>query len=107
MFLSIAMLKQISFLKRVQNSVGKLLAGLPISPNQWTVFSVLLALIAGFLIATNNLFVGLFVFALSSFCDLADGAVARERKMVSKLGGFIDGVCDRFVEAIFLFSFMF
>lgn len=101
------MLKQNTNSKNTQNFIGKILAKLPISPNQWTLLSVILALFAGVFIASYNLWLGLALFAVSAFCDLADGAVAREKGLTSKLGGFIDGVADRFVEAIFLFSFMF
>ena len=101
------MLKQIGFLKKLQQSLGQLLSAIPLSPNQWTVLSILVALVAGAMIASGDLFLGLVLFAAAGAFDLIDGAVARARGEVSKLGGFIDGVADRFVEAIFLFSFMF
>lgn len=102
------MLKQDKGLRGLQTSIGRVFAVIPISPNQWTLFSVLVALVAGSVIAfQNNLALGLILFALSALLDAIDGAVARARNEVTKLGGFIDGVADRFVEAIFLFSFMF
>lgn len=91
----------------MQESIGKLLAVIPLSPNHWTFLSVVLALAGGVLVAYNELVAGLAFFALAGLFDVIDGAVARARKEVSKLGGFVDGVADRFVEAIFLFSFMF
>ncbi|MBU0533149.1 CDP-alcohol phosphatidyltransferase family protein [Candidatus Micrarchaeota archaeon] len=101
------MLKQNISLKQMQESIGKLLAVIPLSPNHWTFLSVVLALAGGVLVAYNELVAGLAFFALAGLFDVIDGAVARARKEVSKLGGFVDGVADRFVEAIFLFSFMF
>lgn len=59
------------------------------------------------MIAVGNLFFGLILFVVSALCDAIDGAVARARKEESNLGAFIDGVSDRFVEFLFLFSFMF
>ena len=47
------------------------------------------------------------MFIFAGALDLVDGAVARARGEVTKFGGFLDGITDRFVEAIFLFSLMF
>ncbi len=102
------MLKQDQGLKGLQSSLGKALAVIPLTPNQWTFLSVALALLAAISVAiTNNLILGLAMFVLAAVFDAVDGAVARARDEVSALGGFIDGVADRFVEAAFLFSFMF
>ncbi len=101
------MLKQDSGAKGLQASLGRALSAIPLTPNQWTLFSVALAALAGYAIAgLGDLPWGLALFALAAACDIIDGAVARARNQVSKLGGFIDGVADRFVEAAFLFSFM-
>ncbi|MFH0737261.1 MAG: CDP-alcohol phosphatidyltransferase family protein, partial [Candidatus Micrarchaeota archaeon] len=83
------------------------LAIIPLTPNQWTLLSIVIALAAGAMVAMGNLPLGLGLFALAALSDVIDGAVARARNEVSALGGFMDGVSDRFVEAIFLFSFMF
>jgi archaetidylinositol phosphate synthase len=101
------MLKQDEGLKGIQASLGKALAMIPLTPNQWTLSSILIAMVAGAMIAIGNLYAGLALFALAALSDVIDGAVARARGETSVLGGFIDGVADRFVEAIFLFSFMF
>ena len=102
------MLKQIAFLRQAQKSMGKVLAVIPLSPNHWTVLSFLIALAGGIMIALyNELIMGLVLFAVAAVFDMVDGAVARARGQVSKLGGFIDGVADRFVEGIFLLSLMF
>jgi phosphatidylglycerophosphate synthase len=102
------MLKQDEGLKGAQSSIGRALAAIPLTPNQWTFCSVALALIAALGVAsTGNLPLGLALFILAALCDAIDGAVARARGETSALGGFIDGVADRFVEAAFLLSFMF
>jgi archaetidylinositol phosphate synthase len=101
------MMKQDEGLKGLQGAMGKALATIPISPNQWTLLSILIAIAAGAMVAIGNLPFGLALFALAALFDVIDGAVARARGEVSVLGGFIDGVADRFVEAIFLFSLMF
>lgn len=102
------MLKQSGPLKKIQQSMGKMLAMLPLTPNQWTTMSLLLAFIAGLTIAlTQQLAAGLVLFAIAAIFDAVDGAVARAQGRVTNMGGFIDGVVDRFVEAIFLISLMF
>jgi phosphatidylglycerophosphate synthase len=102
------MLKQAEGPGKIQGLIGSALARLPLTPNQWTLLSVAAALAAGTVIAVRqDLAAGLALFAAAALFDLVDGAVARARGEVSALGGFIDGVADRFVEALFLFSFMF
>ncbi len=102
------MLKQNTNLKEVQSSLGSLISILPVSPNQWTLLSIVFALVAGMFIALNNdLVFGLAFFVIAAICDALDGAVARAKDQITPFGGFLDGVADRFVEATFLLSFMF
>ncbi|MDD5172131.1 MAG: CDP-alcohol phosphatidyltransferase family protein [Candidatus ainarchaeum sp.] len=102
------MMKQDEGLKGIQGAIGKALAFIPLTPNQWTILSLLVALAAGAVIALQyNILLGLILFVIAALFDMIDGAVARARKEVSAFGGFLDGVVDRFVEAIFLFSLMF
>ena len=101
------MIKQPKTVKETQNKIGKILSVIPLTPNQWTLISLILAGIGGYQIIQNNLILGLVLFAVSALCDAIDGAVARARNEVSNKGAFLDGIIDRFVEAIFLFSFMF
>ncbi len=102
------MLKQAKGPRRIQEGIGEALAAIPLTPNQWTILSLVAALAAGAVIAVRqDLGLGLVLFAVAALLDLVDGAVARARRETSALGGFMDGVADRFVEAIFLFSFMF
>jgi phosphatidylglycerophosphate synthase len=102
------MLKQEKAAKGLQGSIGRVLAAIPLKPNHWTMLSILVALAAGLAIAVyNELIVGLLLFAVAGALDMVDGAVARARDETSALGGFLDGLSDRFVEAVFLFSMMF
>ncbi len=101
------MLKQNEQSKSIQLRIGEMLSFIPLSPNQWTVVAVIVALIAGYEIVTGELVNGLILFMLAGALDMVDGAVARARGEVTKFGGFLDGITDRFVEAIFLFSLMF
>ncbi|OPY50103.1 MAG: Archaetidylinositol phosphate synthase [Methanosaeta sp. PtaU1.Bin060] len=77
------------------------LARLGLSPNAWTLLSLLPAA-AGLaaLAAAQSLLAGLVLFVLSGFIDMVDGAVARATGQVSARGAFIDGVVDRYVELL-------
>ncbi|HID73223.1 TPA: CDP-alcohol phosphatidyltransferase family protein, partial [Candidatus Micrarchaeota archaeon] len=102
------MLKQDKSLKGMQARIGKALAKIPLAPNHWTLLSVVMAFVGAIVIAlSGNLLAGLVFFAISAVFDAFDGAVARAKNQTSNYGGFLDGVADRFVEAAFLFSFMF
>jgi archaetidylinositol phosphate synthase len=85
--------------------LGLLFARFGISPNVWTLLSLLPA-VCGFLVLAfygkypENLFAGLFLFVVSGFLDAVDGAVARVTSRVSALGAFLDGVIDRYVEIL-------
>lgn len=101
------MLKQSEKSKSLQMKIGKILSFIPLSPNQWTVIAVLVAVVAAYEIAVGELVYGLVLFLLSGAIDMVDGAVARARGETTKFGGFLDGISDRLVEALFLFSLMF
>lgn len=102
------MLKQKESAKAIQQSFGKIFARLPLSPNHWTVLSLLSAAGASIAIGYfHELGAGILLFAVAGFLDMLDGAVAREKGEATAWGGFLDGVTDRLVEALFLFSLMF
>jgi phosphatidylglycerophosphate synthase len=101
------MLKKIPALRSLQSSLGRLAASLPVSPNQITCFSLLLALIAFFFASQGQPLFSLLFFVLAGAADALDGAVARARKQVSARGAYIDGIIDRLVEFLFVLSFAF
>jgi len=101
------MLKQNETSKDIQVKIGEIFSFIPLSPNQWTIISVLVAIIAAYEVITTNLVYGLFLFVIAGAIDMLDGAIARARGEETKLGAFLDGVSDRFVEALFLFAMMF
>jgi len=101
------MLKQNEKSRSIQVKIGGILSVIPLSPNQWTFISLIVALVAAYFIISGELIYGLVFFVLAGVLDLVDGAVARAREQTTRLGGFLDGLSDRFVEALFLFSMMF
>ena len=74
------------------------LAALGISPNAWSLISLLPAIAGLFALVMHHLAIGLAMFALSAFIDIVDGTVARVTNQVTDKGAFIDGVVDRYVE---------
>jgi archaetidylinositol phosphate synthase len=102
------MLKQGRRSGKIQEKIGKALAFIPLRPNHWTVLALLLGVMGAFSIALlGDLGIGIIFFVVGASLDLVDGAVARARNEATKFGGFLDGVSDRFMEALFLFAFMF
>lgn len=76
------------------------LAALGLSPNAWTLLSLLPALAGMAALIYGRLGWGLFLFSLSAFIDIVDGTVARVTGQASIKGAFIDGVVDRYVELL-------
>jgi len=81
-------------LKPFAQSIGNL----GVSPNAITVFGFILALVAGVLIATENLITAAAVYLLSGLCDTFDGIVARITGKKSRLGAFLDSFLDRYAD---------
>jgi len=76
-----------------------------VSPNILTIIGLLLSLVTFFFTAVTGqlLIAGVFLVA-SGFFDLLDGAVARSTNMVTKFGGFLDSVLDRYSDLIVMFG---
>jgi phosphatidylglycerophosphate synthase len=76
------------------------LARLGLSPNTWTLLSLVPALFGLAALIMHQLAYGLVLFALSAFIDIVDGTVARVTNQATDKGAFIDGVVDRYVELL-------
>jgi len=76
------------------------LAALGLSPNAWTMLSLLPAVAGMAALIYGRLGWGLLLFSLSAFIDIVDGTVARVTGQASIKGAFIDGVVDRYVELL-------
>ena len=78
-----------------------------INPNTLTLFGLLLSLISAYFFARWELKVaGAFLLA-GGFFDALDGLVARENNRMTKFGGFLDSVCDRFADAAVILGAMY
>ncbi|MDO9097137.1 MAG: CDP-alcohol phosphatidyltransferase family protein [Candidatus Methanoperedens sp.] len=78
-----------------------------VNPNTLTLFGLLLSLVSAIFFATHELFLaGVFLLA-SGFLDAIDGLVARENSRITRFGGFLDSVCDRFGDAAVIIGAMY
>jgi archaetidylinositol phosphate synthase len=69
-----------------------------LTPNFFTIAALLASAAAGLLFWQNLLLWGVIAVALNAFCDAMDGAVAREMKIQSKRGDFLDHAVDRYAD---------
>jgi CDP-diacylglycerol--glycerol-3-phosphate 3-phosphatidyltransferase len=88
--------------RRLSKPLTAALGRTRITPNQLTVIGLMLTMGASVLIWTDNFVLAGIVFALGSFCDMLDGAVARLSEKVTPMGAFLDSVFDRVGEGIIL-----
>lgn len=79
--------------------------GRSVSPNTLTVCGLFLSLVVFYLVAAHDqlLAAGLLLIA-SGFLDLLDGAVARKTNTVTRFGGFLDSVLDRYSDLLVMFG---
>ena len=76
------------------------------TPNFFTLAAFLASAAAGFLFYFRLELWGITAVALNAFCDAMDGAVAREMKIQSKRGDFLDHAVDRYAD-IFIITGIF
>lgn len=100
------MLKADENAKNFQRKMGKILAGIPLSPNQWTFLSLLAAFAASYCVIALQFQYAAALFAIAVVFDAIDGAVARATDRVTKFGAFLDGLADRLAEGALLFSLL-
>lgn len=87
--------------------IVKKLAKTRITPNQITILSLLLGLISGLLFAFGYqkcLIIGAILLHFSILLDYVDGGLAREKKMVSAFGWWLDTFGDRTVDFFIYFG---
>jgi len=87
--------------------IGIVFSKFGLSPNQWTMISIIPVLIAVYFLYYQDFITAAFLFIVSSFIDLIDGSVARVTGRVSRLGAYLDTVVDRYVEGIIIIGLVF
>lgn len=71
-----------------------------VTPNSLTILGFLLSLINTWLLATGRLPLAGALILLFSALDALDGSLARLSGQVTRFGGFLDSVLDRYSEAV-------
>ena len=87
--------------------IGRIFSRIPLTPNAWTLLSLILAILVFYFLVQQNFLVSAILLLLAGFVDLVDGAVARYAHRVTKLGAYLDTIVDRYVEAIVIFGLLF
>ncbi len=75
-----------------------------INPNILTVLSVLFALAVFACVATGHFLASGILLIFSGLLDVMDGAVARSFNAVTRFGGFLDSVLDRYTDLLVMFG---
>jgi archaetidylinositol phosphate synthase len=78
-----------------------------INPNTLTLAGLLLSLISALFFAKRDLLLAGGFLLVSGFFDALDGLVARANNRITKYGGFLDSVCDRFADAAVIIGAMY
>lgn len=87
--------------------ISRYLVRTPVTPNQISLISFVLSLIAAGLLAAGSyaaLIAGGVLAQLASVIDGCDGEVARLKFLRSDFGGWFDAVLDRYADALLLFG---
>ena len=95
------------FSKNIKSFIGQIFSKIPISPNTWTLISLIIAIFGFYALYSKNLLIGIILFSISGLMDAIDGAVAQHRNKKTHLGSYLDGITDRVVEALLLIGLMF
>jgi phosphatidylglycerophosphate synthase len=80
--------------------LGKFSSMLGISPNAWTLFSLLSSIVGGVYLYYGRFWLGLVWIIIMLIADMLDGATARAIGKVSKFGMVFDHVIDRYAEFV-------
>ncbi len=77
-----------------------------INPNTVTILALVFCIAAGLYFAAGHLVIAGLMLLLGGFFDVLDGAVARENGRVTKFGGLLDSVSDRYADAAVFLGIM-
>jgi len=93
---------------RISVPTSKLLAELPVTPNQITIGHFLLGISGCVLMAFGSvslLALGAVLLQLSAAFDLCDGEIARSKLLESDFGQYLDSVCDHVTHVVTVLAF--
>ena len=84
----------------ILSKIAAALAFFRLTPNVLTIGGVFLNAIVAYMLLEGRFFLGGWLYLLVSMTDLLDGILARQKNMITKFGGFLDSVMDRFGDAV-------
>ncbi len=85
--------------RKFSRPIARFLAKFNVNPTLITFIATFVGLFSGYLIAIGEIYKGVVVLFVSQILDCVDGDLARITNRVTKVGGFLDRVFDRFVDA--------
>ena len=85
----------------------ELLAKTPVTPNQITILSFLVALGTVYLYFTGNLFVGALVWHVGFILDCVDGSLARKLGKTSEFGAKLDHTLDKIKKILAIIAIIY
>lgn len=87
---------------RIAFPIARVFAMLGFKPNTLTLLGFIASIAAAFMFAMEELLFAFYLLLITSFLDLMDGAVAKATERVTKFGGILDSVLDRYADALIL-----
>src|SRR3989344_3001657 len=87
--------------------IGIVFSKAGLSPNQWTLLSILPAIACFYFLTQNNFLAAAAFFAAAAFLDFVDGSVARVTGHVTKFGAYLDTITDRYIELLIILGIFF
>ena len=93
--------------KELSQKTGEIFSKLGLTPNQYTLISLVFVLVSFYFLIKERLILALIFFLLAAFLDFIDGAVAKFLEKKTKKGAYLDTISDRYVEGIILLGFLF
>ena len=93
--------------EKLSVKIGIAFSKIPLSPNQWTILSLVPAVVSAYFLAKDQFIVAAALFIFAGFLDMVDGSVARVTGKVSRFGAYLDTIVDRYVEALVVVALIF
>ena len=76
--------KKRDYFNKLGKKIGIIFSKFSLSPNQWTLLSLILILITFYFLINREFLIATVLFAFTAFIDMIDGAVAKITKKVTK-----------------------
>lgn len=91
---------------RILQGLVKLLTITRIHPNVFTCLGLAISAVAAWMLANGEFFQAGLVVLLAAVFDLVDGPIARMTNRVTRFGGFLDSIIDRYSDLVLLMGLL-